>query len=190
MLSCTLYRLKYLLILPISMLVSKEHVFAWNNDENYTYLLPSENVVCSDSFENTQCQFIEKAMKVVINRFEQKVEQDKLHYAQERIDLSEQIIKLADENKEMKHKMNKLETQMIKMILKERKEENTYQNIYSHQSLHKNLNDVDSLHLQYFNVDGGWDQPQYMTAKNMLNLTTVSLYMKYLYFYRSDINIF
>ena len=134
-------------------------------EDNISYSMLNEEVVCSDLFDRNQCLFMEKAMRIVVNKFEKRIENDE----SELKDTQNQL-------KEIKLKYDALEKQVTKECVKEKTNIEEYTQDYQSRRdlLMPPFKGFDQTLLQQIN-DKIWSQKLYLEERGMINGTKVKL---------------
>ena len=176
-----------------------------NNDgeEGISYVTLGDGVVCADVFDNNQCLFMQKAINVVIDKYESRIQDAENKMSEMRNQIKniqteafqniEEISSKFQDRFELKHiEMDRKYKRLQKLILERSSKENEGRNIASHfrnftdppishsANFHTfsqggDVNRFNGVNRKQYHGDDIWKNEELIEKENVGNLTKVCL---------------
>ena len=77
--------------------ILQNEVLAFNVENDFMRSFTGENMACSDMFDPNQCVFIDAAFKIIVRKFDEKMEIQKDSFEMEKAKLELQLIEIKSE---------------------------------------------------------------------------------------------
>ena len=78
-------------MLPMFVSNSKNEVFCLSVDENFMTSSAPQEMACHDVFSPNQCVFVEMMLKIIVNRFDEKIEAQKENFKKQMNEIKSQF---------------------------------------------------------------------------------------------------
>ena len=78
-------------MLPMFVSMSKNEVFSLSVDDNFMTSSAPQEMACHDVFDPNQCIFVERLLKIIVNRFDEKIEAEKDNFKKQINEINSQL---------------------------------------------------------------------------------------------------